>query len=237
MTLYANGVGATRSFELALRFACALDGAPAEMSGRIAHLEKLRDTHWTGSDFSLCDDISSGYMSGQCAAQAEQLKQAARGDRMGAFEAQVSPAAKAAFDHLRVANEAFIAARVQNEIDLSGTARSAFMVREESIQREDLLQMLEAYAKGKGHKYSAKQLDEEADKERTLFAKTQHADVTAQPWGTVTPAGIAAAEAAWQGYRDAFAAFISLQYPAVPAASAKAWLTVKRAHMLKSFAQ
>ncbi len=42
MTIYATGIGARRNPDLAIRFACALEGAPAEMEGRIAHLEKLR---------------------------------------------------------------------------------------------------------------------------------------------------------------------------------------------------
>jgi hypothetical protein len=36
--IYANGKGAARNFDLALKFACEVDGAPAENGYRLEHL-------------------------------------------------------------------------------------------------------------------------------------------------------------------------------------------------------
>src|SRR5262249_54373280 len=76
--VYANGRGAARRFDLALKFACAIGGAPAENSGRVDHLERLRDERRTGSDFHVCDDITSGAMMGTCAAFQEEFDAVAR---------------------------------------------------------------------------------------------------------------------------------------------------------------
>ena len=59
MTIYANGTGARRNFDIAMKFACELGGAPAEEEGWLAHLQKLK-SEWQGQDFSPCDDITSG---------------------------------------------------------------------------------------------------------------------------------------------------------------------------------
>src|SRR4051812_35798010 len=68
MTIYANGEGATRNLDLAIRMACTLEGAePAEYDRRVTHLARLRDEHWQGSDFSYCDDIDPGLGTGLCA--------------------------------------------------------------------------------------------------------------------------------------------------------------------------
>jgi hypothetical protein len=61
MTIYANGEGATRNLDLAIRMACTIEGAePAEYDRRVTHLAALRDRRWQGHDFSYCDDIDPG---------------------------------------------------------------------------------------------------------------------------------------------------------------------------------
>ena len=46
--IYANGKGATRDFDVALKFSCEVDGAPAENSLRFRHLKELGQQHWDG---------------------------------------------------------------------------------------------------------------------------------------------------------------------------------------------
>ncbi|MBV9655119.1 MAG: hypothetical protein JOZ42_11215, partial [Acetobacteraceae bacterium] len=84
MTMYANGVGAPRDLERAIALACEIDGAPAEVSGRVDHLASLRDQHWQGHDFSYCDDITSGAGQGFCAAHDAALADQARKTRIEA---------------------------------------------------------------------------------------------------------------------------------------------------------
>ena len=52
-----------------------MDGAPAENQGRFEHLQKLQKQNWQGSDFSLCDDATSGFMEGWCAKLNDDLAQ------------------------------------------------------------------------------------------------------------------------------------------------------------------
>ena len=73
MTIYANGIGAPRNFDIAMKFACELGGAPAEEEGWLAHLQKLKSENWQGQDFSPCDDITSGAAMGFCEAHEAKL--------------------------------------------------------------------------------------------------------------------------------------------------------------------
>ena len=65
--LYANGHGVPRNYDLAIRFACENTwAAGAGLELRIGHLEQLRDTHASASNFDLCDDGMSGLMAAAC---------------------------------------------------------------------------------------------------------------------------------------------------------------------------
>lgn len=236
MMIYANGAGVARNFDLAIHYACLVDGAPAEVQGRIEHLSELKEKKWEGNDFDLCDDITSGFMGGHCAAHKARMESVKRDQRFAAVAAKVPSGQKALLDTLKAASDGFIKARVDNEVDLSGTARSSFQIQEEKILNEDFVQMLEAYAKGKGHSYSenkAKELDEKMAKALAAIRATSAGQQ--KGWGTITSQGIDVAQKAWEGYRDAFAAYASARDKKVKPSSVKGWLTAKRIHMLKSW--
>ncbi len=59
--VYANGKGADRNFDLALRFACEAIAYELGTDTRVKDLLKLQEQHWTGTDFDLCADAASGY--------------------------------------------------------------------------------------------------------------------------------------------------------------------------------
>lgn len=48
--IYANGLGAERNFDLAIKFTCEDGWAQAENYGRVEHLLKLKSSHWTGDE-------------------------------------------------------------------------------------------------------------------------------------------------------------------------------------------
>jgi len=127
MTIYANGVGARRDFDLATHYACQLDGAPAEMDYRIQHLAELKAKNWQGHDFDFCNAITSGYAQGQCAVHEAEVADARRDARLAALTAPWTPAEKAALAKLQAAEAEFVEA-LDAEVDLSGTGRVAFEI-------------------------------------------------------------------------------------------------------------
>ncbi len=66
LMLYANGYGVKRNLDLCIRLACAnIGGAPAEVEYRVQHLKKMK-ANISKEVFDVCDDATSGYMSGWC---------------------------------------------------------------------------------------------------------------------------------------------------------------------------
>jgi hypothetical protein len=81
--LYANGEGVQRDLSLALRFACEAEGAPAEIIGRIESLKSLEQSGGiSGPKFDFCDDITSGFMEGFCAARGAEIEDQERNQQL-----------------------------------------------------------------------------------------------------------------------------------------------------------
>lgn len=234
MTIYANGVGAARNLDVATSLACQLGGAPSEEDGRVMHLAKLKAEHWTGTDFSYCDDITSGSAQGFCAAHDAAIADAKRKQLFEGVTAGWNDADKRAFVGLQKAEKAFVDARAGYEVDASGTARGAMAVDEEQSQQNDFLDMLRSLAEGKATASTADQLEAADAKLNATYKKIQQ---TADPsrWGTVTKDGIRSTQRAWLRYREAWVAFAKVKYPSVSADSIRAWLTEKRTAMLQDF--
>ena len=236
MTIYANGVGAPRDLDRAIAIACELDAAPAESDGRVNHLAALKAQHWTGHDFSFCDDVTSGYAHGVCAAHDAAVEDAKRGQRLATLTAGWSETDKHAFLALRRAEAAYAETRGADEVDMSGTARGAMSIGERQGQEAEFLDLLQGLEKGAVPASTAQQSDEADARMNAAYQRIQHAtDITS--WGTVTKDGIRTAQRAWLRYRDAWIAFARVRYPAIGPESLRAALTEKRTAVLETFLQ
>ena len=230
MMIYANGKGAPRNLDLALKLACTVGWAPAEFAGRVDHLARLRKEHWTGNDFSICDDITSGYMQGLCAVLDERVKSQERQSKVNAIVDRWSEQDRKAFQALQQTAENFFKTRANNEVDLSGTAHVMLQVEEEASLRDGLLSSLTQFATGRLPQFTAEQF-RQADAE---LNSVYHSLQTAQPdFGTVSSDGVRKTEQAWIEYRDSWVTFGAQKYPHVSAESWKTWLTQARITMLR----
>ena len=236
MTIYANGLGAPRDLNRAIAIACNLDGAPAEEDGRVNHLAALKAQSWTGHDFSFCDDVTSGFAQGLCAAHFAAMEDAKRKQQISAVTAGWSGTEKRAFLSLQQAAAGFAKAHGNNEVDLSGTARAAMVTDEQQGQETEFRDFLQSLEKGTAPVSTAEQADAAEAKLNAEYQRIQHAADTAS-WGTVTKDGIRIAQRAWLRYRDAWIAFARVRYPAIASDSLRAALTEKRTAMLGTFLQ
>ncbi len=234
MTIYANGIGAARNLDVAISLACQIGGAPAEQDGRVNHLAKLRAEHWTGTDFSFCDDVTSGFAMGVCASHDAALADAQRQQQFASVTAGWSEADKRAFAVLRKAEQAFVDARAGEEVDMSGTARAAMSIDEQQQQQTDFLAMLKSLTDGSAPSCTSEQLAAADTELNSAYRDVQHAKDPSR-WGTVTKDGIRTTQRAWLRYRDAWVAFAAAKYPAVSPDAIRCWLTGKRTAMLRAF--
>lgn len=241
MMIYANGQGVARNIPLAKRFACAVQGAPAELDGRLAHLDEMAKAAAKPEVFDLCDDITSGYMMGFCASRGADKAKVDRDQRIAAVSKSWSSADRAAFAKLRAAADAYFDAVVEGEVDMSGTARGAMAVGAREDLENKLLESLSAFERGELPKDDAAQL---AAADKALNASYAVAMKAAKPiegetfsnLGSVNPEGIRSAERAWIRYRDAWVVFGAHKYPGVTPDAWRSYFTKEREAALRELA-
>ncbi|QBR70792.1 hypothetical protein CU048_05310 [Beijerinckiaceae bacterium] len=234
MTIYANGIGAPRSFDLALKFACELQGAPAEEQGWVAHLEKFKREHWRGQDFSPCEDITSGAAQGACAQHEARLAEETRKEKLASLIAGWSEGERRAFATLEKAKNAYVQAEADNEVDMSGTARGAMYVEAEQAEEDRFLAILQSLIKGEPPASPKERFAEADAKLNALYGKIlKTKDSSAR--GTVTKDGIKATQRVWLRYRDAWVAFANVKFPALAPENLTTALTSDRIKLLENF--
>lgn len=241
MMLYANGRGVARNIPLAKRFACEYEGAPAEVEGRLAHLDAIAE----GTDkapLDVCDDITSGMMGGVCAARDADFARVIRSERWAALQANWTPAQRSTLAALHKAADAYFDSASGNEEDMSGTARGALAV--DAYERLDiaLLRDMERFETGarpdeKAADFPAADKALNAAYRRTLAAlDAGKGDGASGEYGTIRPEGVRETERLWLRYRDAWVAFAAARYPDTAADTWRAWLSRARARALSEIA-
>ena len=232
--IYANGRGASRNFNLAIRFACENEwAAGAEQEFRIGHLEQLRDQHASSTNFDLCDDATSGLMQGACESVQQSFADAKRRERLDALSANWSPQVKDAFKGLQRAQVAFVEARVRREVDLSGTGRVSFMLVEEGRLEDQFLIDLRHFATGFSPASTADY--QVADRKLNIaYGRLMSSPESAWQYGTIKPDGIRETERNWLKLREAWVDFARLAYPQLSADTIRTQITRLRIHQLQS---
>ena len=234
-TIYANGKGAPRDLDVAIGFACLLDGAPAEMDARILRLDALRSTAKPAADFDICDDATSGQLAGACASLDADRADAKRERVVAALEAQMTAPQKAALAPLRKAAAAYVAAVGENEVDSSGTLRGAMVVGAEQEEQIAFMKTLQATIEGSLPKADAKAFAAADRALNTAYGVVMRVkDPSA--WGTVGKSGIKTVQIAWLAYRDAFVTFAKAVGHEGGAEALKTRLTAQRTEALGNFA-
>jgi hypothetical protein len=232
MMIYANGKGVPRSFDLALRFACAVGGAPMELESRVAYLVEAREGGKLRDEFDVCDDATSGYLTGFCAGHAERIDAVKRDARRAAAARGLDAGL---FRRLDGAARAYFEARAMNEVDLSGTMRGALSIGEKARLDEEYVGMLESLA---NPSWIPAVLDAGAaerelnDTWRALLACMKARPPALIMPGSVDVEGIRKTEQLWLSYREAWLSLVARARPGVKREVWKAWLTQQRTKLL-----
>lgn len=234
--LFANGLGVARDLDVATQYACRDGGAPAEVEGRVAHLQAFKKSP-PANRYDQCDDITSGYMMGICAGIAGRQQDKLRNADVARLRGQLTAPQAVLFDRLLAAMRAFAQARTR-EIDLSGTARGMQALEVEASEKDWLQEHLAACEQGHAKLPPPQQF---AAQDAALNRAYQ-AVMTAKPAdpahpdrlrdSTATKTDVRAAQRLWLIYRDAWVRFAALRYPAIAADSLKADLTASRVKQL-----
>jgi hypothetical protein len=229
MMAYANGKGATRDFDVALKLACEIGGAPSDLAGNVHQLARLKAARWTGDNFSVCDHSSGKYMYEQCVILQDRFDTVERDARLHAIVARWSVQDRRDFQALRQAASGFFKLRASKESDLEATHE----VQEMAFLENGFIATLEGLERGERPEFSADDFKQADAEMRAAYIRIQTGKT--HRWGTATQEGITAAQEAWLAYRDAWVAFVVKQYRGVSAEGWKTLLTRQRIAMLDFF--
>jgi lysozyme inhibitor LprI len=229
MMVYANGKGAARNFDAAIKLGCEINGAPNDVAGNVRQLARFKQGHWSGDNFSVCDHSSGRYMYLKCAILQDRFDKAERDKRLNAIVSRWNAQNQRAFQPLHQAAEGFFSAHASQEADLEATIE----VHEKAFLEKRFISMLEQCERGELPKFTAEQFSQADGSMSIEYSKIQTGNV--QRWGSVTIEGIRTAQQAWISYRDAWVTFGKQKYPAVSNESWKTWLTTQRVEMLDFF--
>lgn len=229
MMVYANGNGASRNFDAALKLACSIGGAPGDDAGRVYQLDRLKKQNWAGNNFSVCDHSSGREMYEQCAILSERFDKIERDQKFNELTAGWKPAEKKAFHTFMEEANRFYEIQAKNGVNLEGT----FEIQEEIFFKRNLLSSLETFERGELPNYSAEEFQRAEAAEKAAYLRTQNAPEAR--WGTLTPESVRKSQDEWQRYRDAWISFGRKKYPSVNEQSWKAWLDTDRTVMLNRF--
>lgn len=232
MTIYANGVGGTRNLPLAIKLACNMGEAPLERESRVIHLEQLRKQKWDGSDFSLCDNISSSFMLAVCATHNDSISARKRDEKLKDIEAKWSDSEKTGYLALRQAADRYFARQFEAADAQDGTASHAEAIEERAALEDEFFKLLQDLNQGKLSRFSHEQFVAADSVLNTVYRKIGKND----KWLTLSQReGIKIAQREWIRYRDAWVAFCKIKDSKVDPDSIKTILTRLRITMLEPF--
>lgn len=232
--IYANGKGAIRNLDLALKFACESGFAEAEKVGRFQHLLKLKNEHWNGDNFNLCDDATSGFMEAECTAVQDRFVDVKRKKKIEAITNRWSPGEKTAFKELQKVAEVYFESIIENELNDEGTARAAIDIRTGASLEEDFISALKRFERGELPNFSRTEFGRTDAELNSVYSDIQAKGPKSLEMGTVTPAGILKVQRVWLRYREAWVRFGQIRYPAVTPDSWRTWLTRERIERLRA---
>jgi uncharacterized protein YecT (DUF1311 family) len=235
MMIYANGQGVKRNIDLSTQLACKSDAAPMESGERISHLQDLRKKPVATYQFDLCDDITSGYMQGNCADKDSKIVEAKLEAEINSLTAKWPQSHQNQFKSLSEAAGTFFETRIENEVDLSGTARTALQSEEKENLETDFTKALENFENGSLPAFSAEDYQKTAAELNDIYSSIIQSKNEDLSLGTVTVDKIKLTQKAWLRYCNAWIKFAAIRYPNVSVDSWKTWLDKSRIEQLRDF--
>jgi len=212
--LYANGRGTPKDIALAMRFACEEQwAAPAEMSGRLEHLNSMKDSRSQDPPFDMCDDITSGLNMDKCTDIQQRFADVERDKKLAAITAKLTPAQRRLYDKVHAAEIDFEITRTGSEIDLSGTAHGMFSALDRAKLEDQFLINLQRFSKEDIPEVTAADAKELDAQMNTLYQRIMRAPENTFSLGTVKPDGIRDTQRSWLKLRDAWLEFAKSAYP------------------------
>lgn len=229
MMLYANGYGVKRNYDLAIKYACGMEGDSAleVIVGDLAELNSSGKKP-VGS-FDVCTYAAVPMEQGVCLSRNHDYEGKSRERQLDELGGRLNPAQKGLLAKLRQAMLAYSSARGNEETDQSGSNRYTSSVLGEEATEAQFMEEISQLEKGNFPAYTQQQfesLDKELnEKYRYILRNMVEEKETPSGFPPISKAGIRSTERIWLKYLDAWVAFGRARYPSVPDYAWKAMLT------------
>jgi uncharacterized protein YecT (DUF1311 family) len=230
--IYAGGKGVPPNLQLAIRFACEIQGGWDDGTPVAKMLEEKR-THGTlRVDFDICETPTGRQLNFTCLLRnqgrvAREITAAEKRFNLG------PPQQQTAFRRLRAARDAFLSAHsVEEPNGTTGAVQSA--MQDEIDIDHAWVDLLDRFSAGKLPQHSKEDyLKADADL-NDAYQGAQASAATCNSEFCVSSTQLLALERAWLAYRDAWVAYATIRWPAVSADSWRTWLTLEQTEDLKN---
>lgn len=231
--IYANGWGVPRNPKLALALMCHAENiTPAELYGAVNALYQSRNLKALPKPFEFCEHITSGISMGQCAAKDEKVAAAKRAAELKPIVKSWPATHRYVFFLLQKAANNFFDQHATSELDMSGTARNAIAIGEESTLKDQLVKTIKDFERG--HFPAASNYEQADQAMNQAYNKAMKLEFSDNQMGTITQEGIKNSQQQWFKYRDAWVQFAKLHYPNLNEDALKTWLTDARTKQLNT---
>jgi uncharacterized protein YecT (DUF1311 family) len=235
--LYANGFGVKRDINLCIRLACANVGsAPAEVDYRIQHLKDMQTGKSKGI-FDICDDITSGYMSGFCSSLQWEKEAIILKASINTIIKKWPQKDQHAYIKLRKAAFDFFNQRTGSEVDMSGTARVQIENEESDSLEESFLTSIILSDKCSFPDYTTASFTISDKKLNTVYLKIMNGVLAEDSsMSGVSKYGIKLTQRQWILYRNAWVTFEAIHCPGTSKEAIETYFTKQRIAQLQDLA-
>ena len=226
MMVYANGRGADRSLDVAIKLACEMPGAPGDVAGNIYELERFRKSP-PNARYSVCDHSAAPHLYKSCAILGDRFDAIQRAQELSDITSGWNEKDRKAFASLQQAAQNFFKSRASSEINLEPT----FEVQEMAFMENGFISKLQQLQQGEMPSFTAadkKKAEEQLDQDYAATQKDPN-----RRWGTATVDGVRQTQQLWIAYRNEWVKFGKAKYPRVTADNWETWLDQERVAMLE----
>jgi hypothetical protein len=226
MMIYANGKAVPRNLDLALKLGCEAPGGAGDVAGRVHQIARLKQSNWTGDNFSVCDHSGDRHMYRECAILDYRFDRLEREKQLDGMAEKMTAAQKTAFAELRRQAATYFKVEAAKGISLMGTHE----VQENGFLERGFIADLERLEGGELPNFSK---PEAAKLEAAMKADFEKALAYKHTSSNLSPEGLKETQQAWQHYREAWLRFGKARFGGVTPASWNGWTAQQRSELLQ----
>lgn len=229
--IYANGQGVRRNIDLAIHYACRIEGQPSEINNRINALIKLKTDPHPKDDFDPCRYSISSRSALLCEEESGRIERAREEEYLKKITKIFMPEELKLLKKMQQAGLAYFTSRINNELYRGTTAAVLMQMLEEHELNREMFILLQKTEKCTLSNYTIRDYIEADNELNKLYAKIPKESDDGMGY---TLAGVKKTERLWITYKNSWEHFGSLRCPKIDKSTWTTTITKQRIEHLKN---